>query len=173
MKKLFTIVFLFAVVTVTNAQKASGTTSTETFKLGYIIVDSVLVKLKDYPTQVKILEAFQKQLTAQFEVKNLEFEQKYKDFQDNEKKFTEEQKKEKIAELQKLDQELGKMRNDANGEIAKKENELLVPLNEKILKAIEVVAKAKGYSHITDRKNFYFALPSYDVTNLVIEEANK
>jgi Skp family chaperone for outer membrane proteins len=48
-----------------------------------------------------------------------------------------------------------------------------VPLNEKILKAIDVVAKAKGFTHITDRKNFYFASPSFDVTKQVTEEANK
>jgi outer membrane protein len=170
MKKIFTIAFLFILVNV-HAQKAAP--ASEPFKVGYINIDSVLVNLKDYPTQVKILEAYQKQLTAQFEVKNLEFEQKYKDFQEKEKGFSDEQKKEKFADLQKLDQELAKMRNEANQEIGKKENELLVPLNEKILKAIEVVAKAKGYSHITDKKNFYFVLPSFDVTQLVIQEANK
>src|SRR5690606_40416765 len=104
---------------------------------------------------------------------NLEFEQKLKDYQENEKKYTEEQKQAKFADLQKLDQDLNQLRTNANNQIAQKEKELLVPLNEKILKAIEIVAKAKGYSHITDRKNFYFVSPSFDVTQLVIEEANK
>jgi Skp family chaperone for outer membrane proteins len=72
-----------------------------------------------------------------------------------------------------LDQELSKLRQDANQKIAQKERDLLVPLNEKIIKAIEIVAKAKGYSHITDRKNFYFVSPSFDVTTTVTEEANK
>lgn len=172
MKHLFTIATVLLFSFVAFAQK-NTTTASEPFKLGFINVDSVLVKLKEYPTQVKILEAFQKQLTAEFEVKNLEFETKYKEFQEKEKTYTEEQKKSKIEELQKLDQELGKLRQESNQKIASKEKDLLVPLNEKILKAIEIVAKAKGYSHITDRKNFYFALPGYDVTKLVIEEANK
>ncbi len=174
MKKFFTVLFIMSISLITFAQKnAAPVTATETQKIGYINVDSVLIKLKDYPTQVKILEAFQKQLTAEFEVKNLEFETKYKEFQEKEKTYTEEQKKTKIEELQNLDQELNKLRQEANQKIAQKEKELLVPLNEKILKAIEIVAKAKGYSHITDRKNFYFASPSFDVTLQVTEEANK
>jgi outer membrane protein len=171
MKNLFTIIALTILSLGLFAQKSTATT--EVIKLGYINVDSVLVKLKDYPTQVKILEAFQKQLTAEFELKNLEFETKYKDFQEKEKSFSEVVKKSKIEELQTLDQELSKMRQDANQKIAQKERDLLVPLNEKIIKAIEIVAKAKGYSHITDRKNFYFVSPSFDVTATVTEEANK
>ena len=34
--------------------------------------DSVLVKLKEYPTQVKMLEAYQKQLQSEYDFKNLE-----------------------------------------------------------------------------------------------------
>lgn len=174
MKKLFTVLVLFTFSLAVFAQKSVTTpAANEPLKLGYINVDSVLVKLKDYPTQVKILEAFQKQLTAEFEVKNLEFETKYKDFQEKEKSFSDDQKKARIEELQNLDQELNKLRQEANQKIAQKERDLLVPLNEKILKAIEVVAKAKGYSHITDRKNFYFVSPSFDVTQQVTEEANK
>lgn len=171
MKNLFTIIALTILSLGAFAQK--NTATTEAIKLGYINVDSVLVKLKEYPTQVKILEAFQKQLTAEFEVKNLEFETKYKEFQEKEKSYTEELKKGKIEELQNLDQELSKLRQEANQKIAQKERDLLVPLNEKIIKAIEIVAKAKGYSHITDRKNFYFVSPSFDVTDTVTVEANK
>jgi outer membrane protein len=173
MRKLFTTFFLFAICALVFAQKPATSAAGEVTKIGYINIDSVLVNLKDYPAQVKILEAYRKKLTAEFEVKNLEFEQKYKEFQDNEKKYTEDEKKKKFAELQTLDQELGKMRNDANNQIAQKERDLLVPLEEKILIAIEIIAKAKGYSHITDRKNFYFVSPAYDVTKLVIDEANK
>ena len=171
MKKVFATLFIAINCLMLFAQKS--TSNAEVQKLGYIQVDSVLINLKEYATQVKILEAYQKQLTAEFEVKNLEFETKYKEFQEKEKSFSEEVKKKKIEELQGLDQELTKLRQEANQKIAQKEKDLLVPLNEKILKAIDVVAKAKGYSHITDRKNFYFASPAFDVTKLVIEEANK
>jgi outer membrane protein len=174
MAKFLNLLMLMVLVVMTHAQsgKTSGA-ATESTKIGYINIDSVLINLKDYPTQVKILEAFQKKLTADFEVKSLEFEQKYKEYQENEKKYSEEERKKKFTELQNLDQELSKLRNDANNQIAQKERDLLIPLNEKILKAIETVAKARGFSHITDRKNFYFASPAFDITKQVIEEANK
>lgn len=172
MRKLFNLtVFFCIIVTSVFAQKPSGNSSVQ--KVGFINVDSVLVNLKEYTNQVKILEAFQKQLTAEYEVKNLEFENKYKDFQEKEKTLLDAEKKSKIEALQALDQELNKMRQESNKKIADKEKDLLVPLNEKILKAISIVAKNKGYSFVTDRKNFYFVEDAYDITKLVTDEANK
>src|SRR5690606_38393301 len=117
MKKVFTISFLLLVTTIFYSAQAQSKSAAapavgEQQKIGYINVDSVLLNLKDYASQVKILEAFQKQLSAEFEVKNLEFEQKLKDYQENEKKYTEEQKQAKFADLQKLDQDLNQLRTN-------------------------------------------------------------
>lgn len=142
-------------------------------KLGYVQRDSVLFHLKEYDTNVKIFDAFQKQLSAALEVKQLELQSKRKEYEEKEKSLTAEQKQEKALSIQKLEQEIKDFNTDAQQQLIKKQSELLNPLNEKIDKAINAVANKYGYTHIADKKNFYFVSPAFDVTNLVIEEANK
>jgi outer membrane protein len=135
--------------------------------------DTVLVKLKEYPTQVKMLEAYQKQLQSEYDFKKLELDTKVKNYQDNEKAYNDAQKLEKVQELQNLDTDLKKYSQEAEQKLLKKEQELLQPMNDKINKAIEAVATKQGYTQIMDRKSVYFSLPVCDATKLVIEEANK
>ncbi len=144
-----------------------------TCQIATIQRDSVLVKLKEYPTQVKMLEAYQKQLQSEYDFKKLELDTKVKDYQENEKTNSDAQKQEKAQELQKLDEELKRFSQEAEQKLLKKEQELLQPMNDKINKAIEAVAFKQGYAQIMDRKSVYFSLAVCDATKLVIEEANK
>ena len=135
--------------------------------------DSVLVKLKEYPTQVKMLEAYQKQLQSEYDFKSLELETKLSEYQSQEKSYSEEQKQLKMQELQTMDAELKKFSQEAEQKMMKKEQELLQPMNDKISKAIEAVAVQQGYAQVLDKKFFYFSIAACDATNLVIAEANK
>ncbi len=171
MKLLFIAVIMVYSVQVFSQKKQE--TKSITCQIASIQRDSVLVNLKEYPVQVKILEAFQKQLQSEFEFKQLELDAKVKDYQEKEKIFTETQKQEKIQELQNSDNELKKFKQEAQQKLQQKEQELLLPMNEKINKAIEAVALKKAYTQIIDRKFVYFSLPACDATQLVIEEANR
>ena len=142
-------------------------------QISTILRDSVVVKLKEYPTQVKMLEAYQKQLQSEYDFKKLELDTKVKNYQDNEKAYNDAQKQEKVQELQNLDADLKKYSQEAEQKLFKKEQELLQPMNDKINMAIEAVANKQGYAQIMDRKSVYFSLPVCDATKLVIEEANK
>ena len=154
------------------AQKKANTSiiSTEQ-KVGVVNTDSVLMNLKEFPTQIKIMEAYQKQLAAELEVKTLEFETKLADYQN--KEISEKTKQQLLTDLQQLEQQIQQLKQSAQQKIAEKERELLVPLNSKIFTAIDAVAKRLEFTHIADSKNFYFVSPSFDLTKMVIEEANK
>ena len=155
------------------SQKKTETKPTTNCQIATIQRDSVLVKLKDYPTQVKMLEAYQKQLQSEYDFKKLEFDTKVKNYQDNEKAYNDAQKQEKVQELQNMDTDLKKFSQEAEQKIMKKEQELVQPMNDKINKAIETVATKKGYQQVIDRKSTYFSIAACDATILVIEEANK
>jgi outer membrane protein len=154
-------------------KKPVSTTSSSEQKIGVVNTDSVLMNLKEFPTQIKIMEAFQKQLTAELEVKTLEFDTKLSDYQSKEKGISDQQRQQLLADLQSLDQQIQQLKQSAQQKVMEKERELLTPLNKKIMQAIDIVAKKFGYTHISDLKNFYFVNPSFDVTKMVIEEANK
>jgi outer membrane protein len=162
----------FVISTNAFSQKKPETKST-TCQIATIQRDSVMVKLKEYPTQVRILEAYQKQLQSEFDFKKLEFDTKVDDYQTKEKSLTDQQKQDRIAELQKLDDELKKFSKDAEQKLFQKEQELIFPMSKKIDKAIETVAIRQGYTQVMDAKSTYFNLPACDATNMVIEEANK
>ena len=153
------------------AQKKSDASNVQ--KIGYVLYDSVLVHVNSYSTQVKLNEAYQKQLNAEYEMKKLELETKLKEYGEKQATMSAEQKQAKEQELQKMDGELQKFAQEAQKKLAQKEQELVAPLNEKIGKAIEAVAAKYGYTHIADKKNFYYVSSAFDVTKLVVEEANK
>jgi outer membrane protein len=138
-----------------------------------ILRDSVLVKLKEYKTQVSLLEAFQKQLQSEFDYRKLEFDTKLKSYQEKESTFSLLEKESIMNELQKLDDELKKFNAEAEQKLMKKEQELLQPMNDKINAAIDAVALREGYFQVIDKKFVYFSKAVCDATQLVIEEANK
>ena len=169
----FVIILILNLVTLIALGQKKNDTSIPYLKLGYILYDSVLVHLNSYSTQVKLNEAYQKQLNAEYEMKKLELETKLKEYGEKQATMSAEQKQAKEQELQKMDGELQKFAQEAQQKLAQKEQELVAPLNEKIAKAIEVVATKYGYTHIADKKTFYYVSSSFDVTKLVVEEANK
>jgi Skp family chaperone for outer membrane proteins len=169
--KLLNLFFVF-VWTFSFAQKKPDQKSLQCL-VATIQRDSVLVKLNDYEPALKLNEAYQKQLNAEYDMKKLELETKLKAYGEEQAKLSEEQKQTREKELQKMDGELQTFAREAQQKLAQKEQELVAPLNEKIAKAIEVVATKYGYTHIADKKNFYYVSATFDVTKLVVEEANK
>jgi len=171
MKKLYILLIIGFLSFQVFSQKKQEIKPT-TCQIATIQRDSVLVKLKDYPTQVKMLEAYQKQLQSEYDFKKLEFDTKVKNYQDNEKSYTDVQKQEKVQELQNLDTDLKKYSQEAEQKLMKKEQDLVQPMNDKISKAIEAVATKQGYQQVIDKKSAYFSIAACDATVLVIEEAN-
>ena len=75
--------------------------------------------------------------------------------------------------LQKLDGELQQFSKEAQEKLAAKERELMQPMDEKINRAIKVVAEKHGFQQVIDYKICYYSSASCDATQWVIEEANK
>jgi outer membrane protein len=166
-------VLLFLLFSFESFSQKKQETKTITCQTATIQRDSILVKLKEYKTQVSLLEAFQKQLQSEFDFRKLEFDTKLKDYQEKESTFSAAVKESIVNELQKLDGELKKFNTEAEQKLAKKEQELLQPMNDKINAAIDAVALREGYFQVIDKKSVYFSKAVCDATQLVIEEANK
>lgn len=155
-----------------KAQKKNKKSDNVEQVFAHITYDSILVNLKEYPKLVKLIEAYQKQLVSEYEVKSLEFETLLDDYKEKEESLPEQEAAEKMQQLQGLNKELEQMRNEFEQKIFDKEKELLKPLNEKIQKAIKEVASEQGYTHVVEKKNFYYIDTSFDATELIINKAN-
>ncbi len=118
------------------------------------------------------------QLSQRFEkeVNDLaaEAETLYKNYQSEQVFLTDEQKKKKEEEIVAKEKEVSDLRYKyfgAEGELYKKRQSLMKPIQEEVYEAIKAVAQEKGYQVIFDRassQSIVFASPKIDISNEVL-----
>ena len=81
------------------------------------------------------------------------------------------EREEEITQAEKEAKELQKKRFGLNGDLFKKREELIKPIQDEIFKAIKEVAESGNYMVIFDRSNqssIIFASPKYDKSDRVL-----
>lgn len=140
----------------------------QSFKIGYTDIEYVLTQMPEYKTASTDIELFQKKLEERFRIKNDYAQSKLQEYYDMERTLTMDQKKAKEEELMKLDEELKQFEKDAQLEMQTKQDAMLAPIREKVLKAIEQVAAEKSYTYILNKSggllNVLYAPKEDDVT---------
>lgn len=171
MKKLV-FVFVFALITgVSMAQTPAS------LKVGYADVEYIFSQMPEAKTIEKDLELLRTQLKKQYDGKVAEFEKKYKDYNDNinNTNIPQAVKDNSARELQQLQQNIQKLEQDSQTEMQKRNATLLGPIQEKVGKAIEDVAKENGYSFIINNQISGLDVILYgdeklDVSDLVLKK---
>jgi outer membrane protein len=82
-------------------------------------------------------------------------------------------REEEIIEKEKEVKELQKMYFGKEGELFKKRQELVEPIQEKVFNAIETIATTGNYSFVFDKSgsiSILFANPKYDISDDVLDE---
>lgn len=103
-----------------------------------------------------------------------EAETLYKNYQSEQVFLTDEQKKKREEEIVAKEKEVTDARYKyfgAEGELYKKRQSLMKPIQEEIYNAVKAVAEEKGYQTIFDRassQSIVFASPRIDVSNDVL-----
>lgn len=103
-----------------------------------------------------------------------EAETMYKNYQSEMYFMTDDQKKKKEAEITSLEKEATDLRYKyfgPEGELYKKRQSLMKPIQEDVYNAVKAVAEEKGYVTIFDRassQSIVYAKPSIDVSNEVL-----
>lgn len=127
-------------------------------KIGYTNADYILSLLPEAKQIDAELKAYEKQLQSSIQAKYNDLQTKMADYQENAASWDELIRADKEQEMQSLQDGIQKFRQDAEQSMAKKRNQLLQPVYEKIGNAIEAVAKENSYSHI-----FSAGSPGFDV----------
>jgi len=159
MKKIIiAVAFLFAGL-YANAQQ----------KIGYINSQELISSMPEAKKVSADIEAYKKTFTDQMASMQKELETKYKAYQDGAKTMSEPIKTVKEKELQDLQGRMGSFEQSAQEKIEGKLQELLAPVNDKAQKAIEAVAKEKGYAYIMDTSVgvIIYALPGDNIIESV------
>ena len=165
MKKIIiTAVLLFFSVVMVNAQK-----------FAYVDSQYILDNLPEYTEAQAQLDEVSATWQKEIEAKFAEVDKMYQDFQAQAVLLPEEMKKKKeqeIVDKEKETKNLEKQRFGQNGDLMKKRQELVKPIQEKVYNAIQEIATNNNYAVIFDKAGaltILFASPKYDISDEVLD----
>lgn len=147
-------------------------------KIGYIDSEKILLEYEESKDALSKLEAQNRRYQEEFQ----EMQARYKNLLEEyeKKKFvaTDAWKKQKEDEAKKLEMDIQNYQMEKfgpQGEIYKKEAELMAPVLEKINNILKKIGAEGGYDYIIDtaQRSIVFANPKYDLTSVVLYELSK
>ena len=164
MKKAILLSLLFvACVFTASAQKFS-----------LIDMEYILKNIPAYEQANTQLNQASQQYQSEVEAKAKEAEALYKEYQKASASLSAAQKtqrEEAIVAKEKEAAELRKKYFGPEGEMAKKQEALIAPIQDKIYEAVKQISEQKGYAAVVDRgsaQSIIFASPSIDISNEVL-----
>lgn len=166
MKKLFVIVLLsFALISNSFAQR-------------YCVIDSkyILENLPEYKQAQAKLDEISAQWQKEIDAKLQDVDRMYKAYQSEQVMLSDEMKKkreEEIIKKEKEAKELQKKKFGFEGELFKKRQELVKPVQDKVYNAVQKMAAAKAYDVIFDKSadlSIFYADNKIDRSDDILKE---
>lgn len=164
MKKTLTIVFLLLAAGLTaNAQR-----------FALIDMEYILKNIPAYERANEQLNQSSKKWQSEVDQLAEEAQAMYKNYQSESVFLSEEQKNQKEEEIITKEKETAELRRKyfgPEGELYKKRESLMKPIQDEIYNAVKEIADQKNYSVVVDRASavsIVFATPSIDISNDVL-----
>ncbi|HEX6180375.1 MAG TPA: OmpH family outer membrane protein [Chitinophagaceae bacterium] len=166
MKKiLFVLLILLGSMYAVNAQR-------------YAIVDSkyILEKLQDYRDAQTKLDNFSAQWEKEIDQKQSNLDRMYKEYEAEQVMLSDELKKKREDQLYNLEKELRDLQRKRfgfEGDLFKKRQELIKPIQDRVYNAIQKIAVQRSYDFILDKSEgitVIFADPKLDKSEDVLKE---
>ena len=166
MKKILLSIFIITALAFTvNAQR-------------YAIIDTkyILDKIPDYKDAQKKLDEFSEQWQREIDGRQVELDQMYRNFEAEQVMLSEELRKKREDELFNKEKELRdlqKRRFGFEGDLFKKRQELVKPIQDKVYNAVQKLAVARQYDFILDKSEgitVIFADPKLEKSDDVLKE---
>lgn len=145
-------------------------------KFGYVDSEYIFKKIPAYNSAQEQIDKQSKQYQQDIDAKYKAVDELYKKYQSEKVLLTEDlrQKREnEIIAKEKEVKELQKSHFSPEGTLAKKREELLKPVQEKVYNAIKEIATEGSYATIFDVANnpsFIYNNPRYDLSDKVLEK---
>ncbi len=144
-------------------------------KIGYIDSDAIMKQLPEAQDAQKQLDAQIKEWQDQLDKMEKDWKTKYDDYQNRKLTMSSQKRAETEKELMNMEEAIKDFRQKkfgVNGELFKLQEEVMKPIQNKIFKAIEKVAKEEEFDYVFDRSGdiiFLYTNSDYDLTNIVLE----
>ena len=145
-------------------------------KFALVDMEYVLKNIPAYERANEQLNQVSKKWQAEVEALNTEATTMYKNYQNDVVFLSQEQKKarqEQIMKKEKAASELKRKYFGPEGELFKKRESLMSPIQEEIYNAVRDISELRGYSLVVDRASnsgIIFGSPKIDISNEVLQK---
>ena len=165
MKRVWMALMAVIVAATVNAQK-----------FALVDMDYILKNIPAYERANEQLNQVSKKWQAEVEALNTEASTMYKNYQNEMVFLSQEQKKAKQEEIMKKEKEASDLKRKyfgPEGELFKKRESLMSPIQEEIYNAVKEVSELRGYSLVIDRASdtgIIYGSPKIDISNEVLQK---
>ncbi len=156
MKKLF-LVLALALPMMAMAQK-----------IGHVNSSEIIAAMPELAEAQKSLEAKEAEYKTEVEQMQQELQTRYQAFQEKANMLGDAARNKELMELQDMDSRVQKFVEFSRQALQEEQQKLMQPIQEKVMKAIETEAKAKGLSYVLDQQAMlYIGKDAVDITPAV------
>lgn len=166
MKKICLVVFIsLGITTYSFAQKYA-----------FVDTDYILKNIPEYNTALTAVDNQSVEWQKEIEAKYSEIDKMYRAFQAEQILLTEEMKRKRESEIiakEKEVKDIQKQRFGVDGDLFKKRQELIKPVQEKVYNTIKIIAEKQQYQVIFDKSSdlsILYANPKLDKSDAVLIE---
>ena len=145
-------------------------------KFALIDMDYILKNIPAYERANEQLNQVSKKWQAEVEALNTEAATMYKNYQNEVVFLSQDQKKKRQEDIMKKEKDASDLKRKyfgPEGELFKKRESLMSPIQEEIYNAVKDISELRGYSLVLDRASdggIIFGSPKIDISNEVLEK---
>mgnify|MGYP003392868040 FL=1 len=143
-------------------------------KFALIDMEYIMEQIPAYQRATEQLDQSSKVWQAEIERVSDEAKQLYENYQRDAKNLTDAQRIQREEAIVNKEKEVAELRRNyfgPEGEMAKKQNALLQPIEDEVYEAVKAIALKEGYAAVLDRASatsLIFASPDIDISNEVL-----
>lgn len=143
-------------------------------KFALIDMEYIMEQIPAYQRATEQLDQSSKVWQAEIERVSDEAKQLYENYQRDAKNLTDAQRTQREEAIINKEKEVAELRRNyfgPEGEMAKKQNALLQPIEDEVYEAVKAIALKDGYAAVVDRASatsLIFASPDIDISNEVL-----
>ncbi|WP_311435504.1 OmpH family outer membrane protein [Hoylesella timonensis] len=145
-------------------------------KFALVDMEYILKNIPAYERANEQLTQVSKKWQAEVEALNTEASTMYKNYQNEVVFLSQEQKKTRQEEIMKKEKSASELKRKyfgPEGELFKKRQSLMTPIQDEIYNAVKEISELRGYSLVVDRASnsgIIFGSPKIDISNEVLQK---
>ena len=162
-------IVLFVVMVIVVGLFGAGSAVAQ-LKFGYVVIEKVYTTYQPAIDAQKTMEAEQSAIQKEVTKMEEEIRSSQQQLEQQSLLLSEKAKQDRTKEIQAMLLRYNQYTQEKQQELAKRQEDLLTPVNDKIRAAIKKISDTEGYDFIMDSLNFLDVKEKYDLTDKILKE---